>query len=480
MGGDIIVPASLGGLALLKYLIIFTLAIHLPFICTLMGSLLLSLGFNALGKDQKNEKYLRFAKDLVDKFSVSLGTGLLLGFLPLVTLIVMFSQLMYGTRSNILTQWLLVLGLSFVGLLFTYGYKNSFCKRDENFLMHFGLGKAAFGSLSAAYFIFFCNKAFMMYPHNWAIVEWPIFQSFSSVNITQFVNFTLLALAFTGAGIVFYFRTWADDKNTQDAEYNNFACKVGIYTVLVGTLLQPVIGIVDLYFLPEAAVSQVVVNFYIGSVIWGMFICLTVFSALSYKGQPEKGASVPVVVAILALMAFFFVQHHFAQIVVMFIAMIVIGYLVIGRERKKEKWLMALVFGSLMFVLGNDYNTRSNSMTEQMAFLHEEAEKKEPAPKGDEALVGIGEKIYQEKCASCHTIDGSPLAAPSFLAVYGRKEIVVTGGEEREITVDDEYIAKSINNPGDDVVKGFANVMPAQNLDESQIRCIIAFLKSLK
>ncbi|WP_372365913.1 cytochrome c family protein [Candidatus Uabimicrobium sp. HlEnr_7] len=476
--GEIIVPPSLGGLTLFKYLIIFTFVIHLPFICSLMGSVLLSLGFGAFGKDQKNDTYLRLSKDLVDKTSVNLGVGILLGVLPLFTLIVMYLQLMYGARTMMSLQWLAVLGLSMVGIVFVYAYKNSFSKRDENFLVHFGIGKTAFGILALTYFVFLSNKTFILYPHNWAIVEYPIFQSFSSVNLTQFMHFMLLCIAFAGASMIFHFRLWANkEEQEENKDYYNFATKVGLYCVLVGTLLQPVVGIVDLYFLPEAAVSTVTSNLYIANVVWGMVICLSVLAALRYCGQPEKGVSTLMIFCITVLCAFMVAN----QLTVMVVVLISIGNIVAYLVKQTpghitEKWIVALVFGSLALTLGSDFHTRNNSMKEHIQYLTEIAPKVVHVGNPADA----GKKIYQEKCNICHTLDGTPGAAPSFLGIYGRKQIVVTNGEEREITADDEYIINSMMNPNDDVVKGFQAVMPPPNLSQEEMESVIAFMKTLK
>ncbi|MEZ5195039.1 MAG: hypothetical protein R2764_01160 [Bacteroidales bacterium] len=63
--------------------------------------------------------------------------------------------------------------------------------------------------------------------------------------------------------------------------------------------------------------------------------------------------------------------------------------------------------------------------------------------------------LKKNACVSCHTLDGNRLIGPSFKGVWGTKEIVVTNGEEREITIDEEYIKTSIYDPNADVVKGY-------------------------
>lgn len=95
-----------------------------------------------------------------------------------------------------------------------------------------------------------------------------------------------------------------------------------------------------------------------------------------------------------------------------------------------------------------------------------------------------GKQLYQEKgCIACHTTDGSPLVGPTWKGIYGSTVKVFTNGKEREITVDDEYIRKSILNPNADVVAGFPeNLMPPMEgqITDEEIQAIIEFIKSLK
>ena len=53
---------------------------------------------------------------------------------------------------------------------------------------------------------------------------------------------------------------------------------------------------------------------------------------------------------------------------------------------------------------------------------------------------------------ACHTSDGSKLVGPSFKGIYGHTVRVTTDGQVREITVDDEYLERSIREPNADIV----------------------------
>lgn len=94
----------------------------------------------------------------------------------------------------------------------------------------------------------------------------------------------------------------------------------------------------------------------------------------------------------------------------------------------------------------------------------------------------LGAELLKIKgCVACHTTDGTPRVGPTFKGIFGRKETVVTGGTERDVVVDEEYIRKSIMEPMADVVKGFPPIMPPQKglITDEEIQQIIAYLKGL-
>lgn len=99
-----------------------------------------------------------------------------------------------------------------------------------------------------------------------------------------------------------------------------------------------------------------------------------------------------------------------------------------------------------------------------------------PVANGQRIMKNIG-------CFACHTIDGNKLVGPSFKGMYGHKVTVETGGAEREVTVDDEYIKKSIYDPNVDVVKGFNKGLMLSykgQLSDDDVNQIIEYLKTLK
>jgi len=90
--------------------------------------------------------------------------------------------------------------------------------------------------------------------------------------------------------------------------------------------------------------------------------------------------------------------------------------------------------------------------------------------------------LVKNGCNACHSSDGTKLVGPSYLGSWGTVRTVITGGEEREVTMDEEYVKRSIYDPGADVVKGYGKglMLSYEGLvSEEEVQLIIEYLKKL-
>lgn len=98
----------------------------------------------------------------------------------------------------------------------------------------------------------------------------------------------------------------------------------------------------------------------------------------------------------------------------------------------------------------------------------------------DIPLPELGKKLYDKLgCMACHSIDGSPRLAPSFLGIYGKDETLSDGSV---VKIDDDFIRNKIRTPTFKPPKaGFAPIMPTfeGRVSERDISGLIAFIKSL-
>jgi cytochrome c oxidase subunit II len=102
-------------------------------------------------------------------------------------------------------------------------------------------------------------------------------------------------------------------------------------------------------------------------------------------------------------------------------------------------------------------------------------EKSAPGAEGLKIMITQG-------CNACHTSDGSRLVGPSYLHLFGEKQIVIREGKEVPVTVDEAYIKKALYEPNAEIVKGYpANLMQSYKdiLKDDDIAKIIEYLKSL-
>ena len=101
------------------------------------------------------------------------------------------------------------------------------------------------------------------------------------------------------------------------------------------------------------------------------------------------------------------------------------------------------------------------------------------AGQGDNSLVEYGAQLYEkQQCSTCHSIDGSAGTGPSWQGIWGNTHQFTDG---TSAVVDDAYIIESILYPGNKIVAGYQNQMPAYQgrLDDGQLKGIIAYIKDL-
>jgi len=90
--------------------------------------------------------------------------------------------------------------------------------------------------------------------------------------------------------------------------------------------------------------------------------------------------------------------------------------------------------------------------------------------------VKIGQRVFQQKCASCHSVDGSMNTGPTWKDLYNKPGHRTNKGD---VAVTPDYIRESIAVPAAQIVEGYANNMPAFVLKDKQIEGIIAYMRSI-
>ena len=81
-------------------------------------------------------------------------------------------------------------------------------------------------------------------------------------------------------------------------------------------------------------------------------------------------------------------------------------------------------------------------------------------------------------CVACHSLNGADGIGPTWLGLFGRREVMTDG---TEITADEAYIHESIKAPQAKIVAGYENqLMPNYGFTDEQIDDIVAYIKTLR
>lgn len=88
------------------------------------------------------------------------------------------------------------------------------------------------------------------------------------------------------------------------------------------------------------------------------------------------------------------------------------------------------------------------------------------------------EVLEEQGCIACHSADGTSGPAPSFAGLYGSTRTVTSGGASRDVEVDEEYLVRSIREPGLDVVEGYG-AMPNLQVPDEHVDALVAAIREL-
>jgi cytochrome c oxidase subunit 2 len=92
--------------------------------------------------------------------------------------------------------------------------------------------------------------------------------------------------------------------------------------------------------------------------------------------------------------------------------------------------------------------------------------------------------LKDNACLACHSIEGAKLVGPAFDGIYGTQRFIIDEtGKERSVTVDADYIKKSIYNPNAEIVKGYGkNLMQTydQTISDEEVALIVEYLETIK
>ncbi len=92
-----------------------------------------------------------------------------------------------------------------------------------------------------------------------------------------------------------------------------------------------------------------------------------------------------------------------------------------------------------------------------------------PAARGAAIVEDVG-------CTACHSTGGGPEIGPAWSDTWGTERELEDG---RTVVVDEDYLRRSIVDPGADVVAGFQVAMPIVPLSDEEVDAVVAYLRDV-
>ncbi len=383
-----------------RYVVILLSLLVVPYLSILFGTTLLSLGLSWRGKTEEDAKFTRLSHDMADRLIGGFGVSSIMVLLPILTMGISFSQILYNTDSNIFQYFFLTFLIAIPALILTNMYKKSFETRDANPTGHYLLGLLALGGLKTTIWGFVSSVTIITFPEKWPLIQSLIPLTFDWNVVIRFLHFIVASLAITGAALLFFFFRWDDGLEDMDEGYRKYVRNFGGGVALGFAILQTLFYVWSIGTVPEFAKSMSLYGVGVG----GMFVLfLTTF--LLYKLLSEGNTSLVTPIFVLML-----------------------GFV-----------LMSLV---------DDGVARDNALKYQHYALDQFNEKREAEvaaaraeQSGGAVLTGpeYGKTVYETYCIACHDFNNK-LIGPSYMSVLPKYE-----GKLDELT---EYIKNPVRvNP---------------------------------
>ena len=215
---------------LIKPLILLMQVFFLPFMGLLIVSAILSVVFRLAGRSEG------LSRDMIDLGLRHPAAWLVFGLLPLVAMLFLYSQYLFGQPITITAYMVRILGLMVVGFVLLLAYRKS---------LNVALGGLGALILMGGMFHFIATISLLAVPERWALVELPLpfFHSFQP--IIHFKIFLAGALLFTGASMLIVFFKWPEREVKTPSVDLPLVSRVAYGLLIFGLLPLPALLVVD-------------------------------------------------------------------------------------------------------------------------------------------------------------------------------------------------------------------------------------------
>lgn len=382
----LVLPQSLEHNTLLNFLSILVLMLFIPFQSFVFGGSLISLFYRRKGQKENNPSALRFARQVIEVTTINKSAGLALGIVPVLMLILTYSQLLHTLNLVSVKYFILLLPLLVTALILVYTYRYAFLFKDllkqvngneeENLeageyggrieKLFISAGKWSLFFLVIATYLFVAGITASLY----AASDDTIFTLTSVLSsgaiFFRWLYFLAGSLALSGGLLLFNFFFWNGGRQNEDADYLRFVKNALLRLVFIATLTLPVLLMINTAMLPSHSLSY------------------TIFGLL-----------------FLALI-FLFVIYHFLY-----------HDMKAGETAHIATVFILLLFSTFALILSDQTALANATVRNTLIMDNSYAEFKAEIEKGSlNPTAASGEQIFKTKCSACHRFDQKLVGPP--------------------------------------------------------------------
>ncbi len=326
---ELVIPASENHILLIKYMLTISLLLFIPYISMLLGATFISTHFRKKGKSEKNNMYMRFAKDVIEKLTITKSAELALGTIPAISVFFAYAQLLYTAKTISVGMLALSVVMFIISFVFIYKYRNTFklegimnafksispkdalSGENENVqeIKEFEENNISTNSISgttgkwmllSAAYIFAGTMALASSPDKWADVGNILQVIFSWQTLFSFGALISLAGIITGGAIMFYFFSWDGGLKDMTEEYAALAKTVAGKIALGSGIMFPLMLIISYAYLPMESQSPTVF-FYMVTVLILFLIAGNFIYSMFKNSDYNSATTVFILVFVLVL-----------------------------------------------------------------------------------------------------------------------------------------------------------------------------------
>ena len=328
---ELVIPATANHQLLIKYMLMISLLLFIPYLGMVLGATFLSTRYAKKGDIEGNPNYKRFAKDVIEKLSITQGAELALGAIPVLSALFAYAQLLYLSKTITVSIMALAAVIFIVAFVFVYKYRNTFkiesilhyYKKlvskdvvlnpedeavreiedfeDKNVSLNSTSGMVAKWLLLAGSYLFAGTMALASSPNRWEHVGNILQVIFSWQSMFSFFALLSLSGIITGGAIMFYFFSWNGGLKDMTEEYAAVVKKIAGSIALVSSILFPLMLIFTYIYLPSTAVTPTVFYYFVMVLIISLVLGNYIYAMAK---NSDTGNATVVFMLILVLITF--------------------------------------------------------------------------------------------------------------------------------------------------------------------------------